>query len=133
MNLYETMFVVDPEVVDETLEKTLDKFKNIISKDGGEIIKVEDRGLRNLAYRINKKPKGHYFLFYFISEGSLVQELERNMRLDESIMRFIVIKSDKDVNELREAKDQDEAKDTGDKEEKEVMKKGEAEIKEAEE
>jgi len=134
MNLYETMFIVDPEIVDEVLEKILDKFKGIISKGGGEIIKVEDKGLRNLAYRINKKPRGHYFLFYFMSEGALVRELERNMRIDEGIMRFIVIKSDKDVDELNVSKDIEEPTDTGmqkDKDDKDED--AETEIKEAEE
>jgi len=110
MNSYELMFIVDPDVSDDALEKVLTKFKDVITKNGGDVLKVDDYGVKSLAYKINKKPQGHYFLCLFNGPGGFIVELERNLRIDENIMRFVVTRLEEvidkdDIKEEVEAKD----------------------------
>ena len=82
MKLYETMFILKPTLVEE----------EVITKNGGEIETCLDMGMRNLAYEIKKNKRGYYFVIYFKAKPSLILELERNYRINEEILRFIVIK-----------------------------------------
>jgi len=104
MNSYELMFIVDPDVSDDALEKVITKFKDVITKNGGDVLKVDDHGIKSLAYKINKKPQGHYFLCLFNGPGGFIVELERNLRIDENIMRFVVTR-------LEEVVDKDDIKE----------------------
>ena len=125
MSIYEVMFVVSPDLQDDSLDRTTEKFKDLITKEGGTLLSVKDYGIKSLAYKIDKKTKGHYFLYYFLSQGSLIQELERNMRIDENIMRFMVLKSDKDAKDFEpslESPDSDKAPESSEDEIKEVDK-----------
>ncbi|MEA3222880.1 MAG: 30S ribosomal protein S6 [Thermodesulfobacteriota bacterium] len=98
MNSYELMFIVDPDVSDDALEKVITKFKDVITKNGGDVLKVDDHGIKSLAYKINKKPQGHYFLCLFNGPGGFIVELERNLRIDENIMRFVVTRIEEVVD-----------------------------------
>jgi small subunit ribosomal protein S6 len=92
---YEVMFLVGSELAEDALEKVTKRIGTVITKNEGSIISLNDLGTRNLAYKINKKSQGRYFLCRFSGPGALVAELERNLRLDESIMRFMVVHLDK--------------------------------------
>lgn len=98
MNLYELMFIQNPDLGEEDQGKLFTRFKNTIDKNGGEIIRIDDMGIRGLAYKIQKKPRGHYFLSYLEGPGSMIPEIERFLRIDENIMRFVVVKLDKHTN-----------------------------------
>ncbi len=97
MDLYEIMFIQNPDLGEEDHEKLFTRFKNTVSKNGGEIINTEDQGMRSLAFKIQKRSRGRYFLVHLEGPGSMVSELERFMRLDENIMRFVTIKLDSHV------------------------------------
>ncbi len=95
MKEYEVMFIVSPELTEDPLEKVTTRISKVIAKSNGTVASLEDLGTKTLAYKINKKSQGHYFLCRFNGPGGLVAELERNLRLDESILRFMVIQLDK--------------------------------------
>lgn len=92
MRFYETMFIIKPTLVDEELKSKIEFFKEVITKNGGEIEACLDMGMRNLAYQIKKNARGYYFVIYFKADPSLILELERLYRINEDILRFIVIK-----------------------------------------
>ena len=94
MRFYETMFVVKPTLTQEEIVEKIEFFKSAILNNGGEIAANLDMGMRNLAYEIKKNKRGYYFVIYFKAEAKLVLELERLYRINEDILRFIVIKYD---------------------------------------
>lgn len=92
MKHYETMFIVKPTLVEEEIGSKIDFYKEVITKNGGSIETCLDMGMRNLAYEINKHRRGYYFVIYFKAQSSLILELERLYRVNEDILRFIVLK-----------------------------------------
>ena len=95
MNNYETVFIVTPVLSDAQVKEVADKFQGIITENGGQIVNVENWGLKKLAYPIQKKTTGFYFLVEFEAEGQLIEKLETNYRRDERIIRFLTFKQDK--------------------------------------
>lgn len=96
MNTYETIFIVKPSLNDEEVSKTIEKIKGIIQRGGGEVVVAENWGKKKLAYEVRKEKKGTYIIVHFKGTGATVSELERNYRLDESIIKFISIKIEPD-------------------------------------
>ena len=91
MRFYETMFIVRPTLTEEEIKSKIEVIKNILLNDA--VIEASiDMGMRNLAYEIKKQKRGYYYVFYFKSSPLLIKELERNYRIDEDILRFIIIK-----------------------------------------
>ena len=91
---YETMFIVKATLTDEETQAEIATVKAKIEKNGGTIVSVEDMGSRNLAYEIEKQKRGYYYVIYFTAPSESITELERNYRVNESIIRFIFIKSE---------------------------------------
>ena len=89
---YETMFIVKPTLTQEEIEAQIATVKGNIEKNGGEIVSVDDMGMRALAYEIDKQKRGYYYVIYFKAPSESIKELERNYRVNENIMRFIFIK-----------------------------------------
>ena len=107
MNNYETVFIVTPVLSDIQVKEVADKFQGIITENGGQIVNAENWGLKKLAYPIQKKTTGFYFLIEFTGEGSLVDILETGYRRDERIIRFLTFKQYKyavEYSEKRRAK-----------------------------
>lgn len=92
MKHYETMFIIKPTLVEEEIKAKIEFFKEAITKNGGEIETCLDMGMRHLAYEIKKNKRGYYFVIYFKAEPKLILELERLYRINEDILRFIVVK-----------------------------------------
>lgn len=91
MRFYETMFILKPTLTQEETSAKIEFFKNILLNNGGTIEGVIDMGIRNLAYEIKKCKRGYYFVIYFKAKPNLIAELERNYRINEEVIRFIVI------------------------------------------
>lgn len=91
MGKYETVFVMDPSFTEEDVTAITEKFKTLIA-DNGEIVKVDDWGRRKLAYEIDDKTEGHYVLVEFTAPKDFPAELERNYRITDGIMRYLVIR-----------------------------------------
>lgn len=95
MNLYEIMFIQNPDIGEEDQQKLLSRFTSVVTKNGGDVIRLDDQGTRSMAYKIEKHSRGRYFLGYLEGPGAMVSEIERNLRIDENIMRFVLIKLDR--------------------------------------
>ena len=87
MRPYELMVIIDPEVEERAVEPSLQKFLNVLTNDGGTIEKVDIWGRRRLAYEIQKKSEGIYAVVNFTSEPATAKELDRQLSLNETIMR----------------------------------------------
>ncbi len=88
---YETLFIIHPDRVEEK-QAVLEKIQNIISEAGGGVLKVDEWGLRKLAYPIEKKKQGYYVLMEFYGEAEIPAKLEYFFRVDERVIRFIIVK-----------------------------------------
>jgi small subunit ribosomal protein S6 len=87
------MFILKPNVEEEQRNAIIEKFKNIIN-EGGEIVSVDEWGIKKLAYEIQKLKEGYYVLINFNSGSDVLNELERNYRISDDVIRFIVINLD---------------------------------------
>lgn len=92
MNSYETLYIIKPDLEDEVRAALIQKFSAIITDNGGEIESVDEWGKRKLAYAINYISEGYYVLVNFKAQPELPAELERNFKINDNIMRYIVIK-----------------------------------------
>ena len=102
MNNYETVFIATPVLSEAQLQELVSKFRGVITENGGQVVSQEDWGLRKLAYPIQKKTTGFYYLMQFQGEGSLVETLELQYRRDERVIRFLTFKMDKYAVEYAE-------------------------------
>ena len=87
MRQYELMVILDPELDDRTVQPSLEKFLTVVSKDGGSVDNVDIWGRRRLAYEIKKKAEGIYAVVNFTAEPATAKELDRQLGLNESVMR----------------------------------------------
>jgi len=94
MPLYETVFIARQDVSAKQVEDLAAGFSKIVNDNGGETKRTESWGLRTLAYRINKNRKGHYTLFHFDAPTKAIAEMERNMKINEDVLRFLTVKID---------------------------------------
>lgn len=92
--LYESTFILRQDISAHDVHKVADKFVEILNKSGGELVKKEYWGLRNLAYHIKKNKKGHYVMLGISAASSAVKELERNYKINEDVIKFLTIKVD---------------------------------------
>lgn len=92
MNSYELLYIIDNEISDEAKEAVIAKISNVVTDNGGTIDGVDKWGTRRLAYPINYKTEGYYVLVNFTAEPTLPSELERVMRITDSVVRFTVVK-----------------------------------------
>ncbi|RME07021.1 MAG: 30S ribosomal protein S6 [Anaerolineae bacterium] len=90
MREYELVFIVHPDLDDTATNDLVEKVKGWISEAGGSVNKVDPWGKRQLAYPIRKQNSGQYFLMHIQVAPSFVAELERNLRFQEQVMRFLI-------------------------------------------
>jgi small subunit ribosomal protein S6 len=88
MRTYESIFIVHPDVVGDDQTAIIDKYKTILTDQGAEILKLENWGVRTLAYPVKKQTKGCYVLVIFDAESTVIAEFERRMRIDEKVIKF---------------------------------------------
>lgn len=93
---YEVMYIVNPDTDAEKIEKLNDAVGKLIEKEGGEIVRMDDIGIRNLAYPIQKKNTGHYVLYEINGTGQEILELERRMRVNDLVIRYMTVRVDED-------------------------------------
>ena len=97
MNHYETVFILNPVLSDEQTKEAVSKFSDHLTSNGAEIVASESWGLKKLAYPIQKKKSGFYFLVEFKGEATLTSTLEVILKRDERVMRFLTVALDKDA------------------------------------
>src|ERR1044072_2731967 len=93
---YEVMYIIDPDTAADKIEKLNEAVGKLIEKEGGTIVRRDDIGMMTLAYPIQKKTQGHYVLFEIEGSGQEIAELERRMRVNDMIMRYITVRVDED-------------------------------------
>ena len=91
MPFYENVFIARQDVSSAQVETLTETFANLVAEHGGKVTKREYWGLRNLAYRIKKNRKGHYVLLNLDAPPAAVHELERNMRINEDVLRYLTV------------------------------------------
>ena len=92
MPFYETIFIARQDISSAQVDALADQFTTILGEQGGQVTKREYWGLRNLAYRMKKNRKGHYILFNVEAPPAALNELERNMRLNEDVLRYLSVR-----------------------------------------
>lgn len=90
MNQYEALYIIDAALDEETAHAAIEKFKGICEANGAEVTAIDEWGKRKLAYPIDYKTEGNYVLMSFNSAPEFPKELERNLRNDEQIIRYMV-------------------------------------------
>lgn len=94
MRAYEMMLILEPTLEERTVAPSLDKYMNVVRNDGGTVDNVEVWGRRRLAYEINKNAEGIYAIITLQAEPATVKELDRQLNLNESVLRTKVIRPD---------------------------------------
>lgn len=92
MKHYEVLFILKPTLTEDEIKERVDFVKEIITKNGGEVASVIEMGAWKLAYTIDKYERGVYFVIYFTAPTSLIEELVRNLRYNEDVIRFLTVK-----------------------------------------
>ncbi len=95
MNKYESVIIIDPNLEQEVTKEVIKKFENLINTDG-KVENIDEMGKRKLAYEIKKNKEGYYVVYNFEAKPELIAELERNYRIDDNVIKFIVIRKDEE-------------------------------------
>ena len=98
MRKYESIFIANPDLSEEERQPLLDKLDNLISKGQGLLVKMNEWGQKRLAYEVKKQTRGYYVQMEFCGDGILVMELERNMRLDDRVLKYMTVLVDAEVD-----------------------------------
>ncbi len=94
MPYYESVFIARQDISGTQADSLAESFSSIIQENGGQVTKKENWGLRNLQYRIKKNRKGHYVLLNIDGPSNAVLEMERNMRINEDVIRYLTVRVD---------------------------------------
>lgn len=97
MRKYETIFIVQPDLGEEEVKAVTGKVQDVITKLKGDMKRLEDWGLRKLAYPVRKFNRGHYYYLRFDGSSELIAELERRLRLDDKVLRYQSVKLEKEI------------------------------------
>ena len=92
MKNYETLFVLKATLTEEETAKHIENIQNVITANGAEIDATDKIGIRDLAYEVAKNKRGNYTIIYYKAEGSAIKEIERNLRINEDVIRFLTVK-----------------------------------------
>jgi small subunit ribosomal protein S6 len=103
MRRYETVFIVNPELSEDQHQLLFDKLNGLVPEDQGMLVKLDEWGNKRLAYEIKKHTRGYYVLMDFCGDGALVKEIERNLRLDDRVLKYMTVLKDETVEVAEEA------------------------------
>jgi small subunit ribosomal protein S6 len=93
---YEVMFIIDPKTAEDDITRLSENLQQVIADQGGTVTKNEDMGRRQLAYPIGRVNEGHYILFEVDGTGHEIAELERRMRVNDQVIRYMTVRVDED-------------------------------------
>ena len=92
MNNYETLYVLKPTLTDEETAANIAKIEEILVREGAEILATNKMGMRRLAYPVEKNERGVYTIVYFKAEGTVINELERNLKFNEEVIKYLTVR-----------------------------------------
>ena len=106
MRIYEILFIVRPDVPEEEIDGIVEPLKGVVTAAGGTVDKVDKWGLRKLAYRVGKYRDGFYILLQFSTEkaAETVKELERRLRVSDTVVKFLTVRIDEELKRLEKLK-----------------------------
>jgi len=104
MREYETTFIVQPEISEEGTQAILERLDGVLERHDEPRLCLEDHGKRKLAYEIRKFHKGHYYTLRYLGQGKAVKDLERMLRIEESVLRFLTVMADDKVTDIEARK-----------------------------
>lgn len=97
---YEGILIARQDLGTSQVNNLVSELSEVIKSEGGDIVKIDNWGLKNLAYRIKKNRKGHYVLLNIVAPAKAISEYERRIRLNEDIIRYMTVKVDEFNNEM---------------------------------
>ncbi len=92
--LYETMYILRPDIGDEAVDAAIQKYQSILTENGAEIVETQHRGKRRLAYEIDRQREGVYVQMNYKANGNEIAPMERAMRLSTEVIRYLTVKQD---------------------------------------
>ena len=104
MRVYEELFIVRPDATPEELAPLIEQLKGIITAQGGTLDKQENWGVRRLAYKLQKYSEGQYILLVFTSQAATVYEMERRLRVNDMVIKFITVRIDEKLKRIEKRK-----------------------------
>ena len=104
MREYETTFIIQPEITDEGIQAICHRIEEVLEKQGGTKLFYDDMGRRRLSYEIRNFQKGQYLTLFYLDEGKAIPEIERCLRLDDSILRYLTVLANDDVTDIEARK-----------------------------
>ena len=104
MRIYEELFIVKPDALEEEIDQFIEQMKSVVSGSGGSVDKVDKWGKRRLAYRVDKYREGAYVLFQFNAAPETVKEFERRLRVSDLVIKFLTVRIDQTMKRLEKRK-----------------------------
>jgi small subunit ribosomal protein S6 len=104
MRIYEELFIVRPDATDEEIDPLIEQLSGVITSKGGSVDKTDKWGVRKLAYRVDKRNEGYYILMQFSAAPDSVRELERRLRVNDMVMKFITVRIDEKLKKIEKRK-----------------------------
>ncbi len=95
---YETVLILRPEIGKQSIVELVERIRSILEREGGSLIRVDNWGLRTLAYAIRRNKRGVYLYTRYLGGSGMVTELERNLRINDQVLRFLTVLIDEDVD-----------------------------------
>ena len=92
MNKYEVLYIIDASADDASKEAAIEKYSSLVTANGGEVESIDKWGVKKFAYEMNFKSEGYYVLMNFSANADLPAEMERQMRISDNIIRYLVIR-----------------------------------------
>jgi len=97
MRNYEIMFIVNPNTMEEEIDKINGQLESVVTAGGGSIEKIEKMGKKRLAYEIDKQREGYYILFVLAANGDIIKECERRLRVIDAVIKYISVRTDEEM------------------------------------
>ena len=94
MSLYEVVYIARQDITATQVEALTEQFQNVITEGGGTVVRTESWGLRTIAYKIKKNRKGHYVMLHLDAPAAAIHEMERQMRINEDLLRYLTLRVD---------------------------------------
>jgi len=104
MRIYEELFIIRPDAPEEEIDQLIEQLTTQIASQGGNVDKSEKWGVRKLAYRVQKRNEGFYVLLQFTAKPETVRELERRLRVADSVLKFITVRVDEKLKKIEKRK-----------------------------
>jgi small subunit ribosomal protein S6 len=106
--IYEELFILRPDITEEEVTPVIDQMRGIITQAGGTIDKEERWGIRKLAYKIEKRAEGYYVLLQFSAPATTVKEIERRLRVNDAVLKYLTVRIDEKLKWLEKRRKQRE-------------------------